>query len=419
MLRSITYSAITLFVCVHASLAQNAITVGPDDWPWWRGPQRNGHADPNQKPPLKWSENENVFWKANVPGRGHGSPIVIGDQIFLATADSKDASQSVLCYDRKTGDVKWIEELHRGPFPKNGNAKASFASSTLACDGERLFVNFLHNNAIYTTALSRDGKRLWQTKVTDYVLHQGFASSPAVYDSLVIVSADNKGTGVIAALERATGKLVWQQERPKMPNYASPIILKVAGKDQLFFIGCELVTSLDPLTGNKNWEIKGSTTECVTSTVTDGKLIISSGGYPKGHVAAVHADGSNKVAWEIGTKVYVPSLIERNGYLYGVMDNGFALCWKFETGKEVWKERLNGNFSASPVLVGDLLYAASENGKTFVYKANPEKFELVTENQIGSDVMATPTICGGRIYMRVAVNQKGQRQEMLYCIGSR
>ena len=110
--------------------AQDAITFGANDWPWWRGPNRNGHADPNQKPPLKWSENENVFWKANVPGRGHGSPIVVGDQIFLATADQKDLTQSVLCYNRKTGDLVWSEEIHRGPFPKNGNGKASFASST-------------------------------------------------------------------------------------------------------------------------------------------------------------------------------------------------------------------------------------------------------------------------------------------------
>ena len=154
--------------------------------------------------------------------------------------------------------------------------------------------------------------------------------------------------------------------------------------------------------------------------MTDGKLIITSGGYPKGHVAAVHADGSNKVAWEISTKVYVPSLIERDGYLYGVQDDGVAICWKFDTGKEVWKERfVDCKFSASPVLVGDLLFATNESGKTFIFKANPAKFELVAENQLGNDVMATPTICGGRIYMRLAVTQKGQRQEMLYCVGSR
>jgi outer membrane protein assembly factor BamB len=398
----------------------DAITVGANDWPWWRGPNRNGVADAAQKPPLKWSETENVLWKTPVPGRGHGSPIVVGDQIFLATADPKELTQTVLCYHRKTGVLLWQKEIHRGPFPKNGNAKASFASSTLACDGKRVFINFLHDSAIYATALTRDGKQLWQTRVTDYTLHQGFASSPAVYKNLLIVSADNKGGhGALAALERATGKIVWKVERPKYPNYASPIILKVDGRDQLFFIGCKLVTSLDPLSGKKLWEIDGATEECVTSTVTDGQRIISSGGYPKGHVAAIHADGSGKVAWEINTKVYVPSLIEHRGYLYAMQDNGFPICWKFDTGKEIWKgaDRLGG-FSASPVLVGENIYATSESGNTYIYKASPDGFQLLAENQLGNEAMATPTICGGRIYMRVAVNQKGQRQEMLYCVGA-
>src|SRR3954470_10614451 len=97
--------------------ADERITFGPDDWPWWRGPDRNGVADAKQKPPLKWSETENVLWKSPVPGRGHGSPIVVGDQIFLATADHKELTQSVLCYDRKTGKQLWSTEIHRGaPF---------------------------------------------------------------------------------------------------------------------------------------------------------------------------------------------------------------------------------------------------------------------------------------------------------------
>ncbi|MSQ95930.1 MAG: serine/threonine protein kinase [Gemmataceae bacterium] len=395
------------------------IVVGPNDWPWWRGPDRNGIADAKQKPPLKWSDTENVLWKAPVPGRGHGSPIVVGDQIFLATADPKEETQSVLCYDRKTGKLDWQTEVHRGGFEKGGNGKSSLASATVACDGQRVFINFLHKKAIYTTALSRAGKQLWQTKVADYVLHQGFASSPAVYQSLVLVSADNKGTGMLAALERSTGKVVWTVERPKLPNYASPTILKVAGREQLFFIGCKLVTSLDPLTGRKLWETEGSTEECVTSTVTDGKLIITSGGYPKNHVAAVHADGSGKTAWEIKTKVYVPSMLENRGYLYAVQDEGVTLCWKFDTGKEVWKGRVDGPFSASPVLVGDHIFATNEVGRTFIFKASPAAFELIAENQLVGEVLATPTICGGRIYLRVAVNQKGQRQEALYCVGTK
>lgn len=395
------------------------IHVAATDWPWWRGPQRNGIAEAKQKPPLKWSETENVLWKSPIPGRGHGSPTVVGDQVFLATADHDHQTQKVLCYHRQTGERLWQTEVHRGGFETKGNKKSSLASSTVACDGQRVFINFLHAGAAYTTALSRDGRKLWQTKITDYVEHQGYGSSPALYESLVIVSADNKGGGAVAALDRVNGKVIWKRERPKTPNYASPIILNVAGRDQLLFTGCDLVTSLDPLSGKQFWEIKGATTECVTSTVTDGQLIFTTGGYPKNHVAAVRADGSGEVVWEKKTRVYVPSMIARDGYLYAVLDSGMAVCWKCATGEEMWKGRLGGTFSASLVLVDDNLVATNESGRTFIFKASPTAFKLAGENQLSGEVLATPAICGGRIYLRLAASDKGERQEMLHCLGKR
>ncbi len=360
-----------------------------------------------------------MLWKSPVPGRGHGSPTVVGDQVFLATADHEREVQSVLCYDRQTGKQLWQTPVHRGGFEKKGNSKASLASSTVACDGHRLFINFLHDGAIYTTALDRDGRQLWQTRITDYLIHQGYGSSPALYQGLVIVSADSKGTGVIAALERTSGKVVWKQERPKLPNYASPIILTVAGREQLLLTGCDLVTGFEPLTGKKLWEIKGSTTECVTSTVTDGERIFTSGGYPTNHVSAVLADGSGKIAWENKTRVYVPSMLVHEGHLYAVQDSGIATCWKCDTGKELWTGRLGGTFSASLVLVGEQIFATNEAGRTFIFKAVPDGFHLVGQNQIAGEVLATPTICGDRIYLRVAKQDKGRRQEMLYCIAKR
>jgi outer membrane protein assembly factor BamB len=395
------------------------IHVGAADWPWWRGPNRNGVADPNQKPPLRWNETDNVLWKAPVPGRGYGSPIVVGDKVFLATADHERMRQDVLCFHRQTGKLLWQTEIHKGHFETKGNKKSTLASSTPACDGRRVFVNFLHDGAIYTTALSLDGAKLWQTKVTDFVIHQGFGSSPALYQSLVIVSGDHKGGGAIVALDRITGKVVWKDERPSSANYTSPIILHVAGRDQIILTGCDLVTGLDPLTGKKLWEIPGSTTECVTSTITDGRLIFTSGGYPKNHVSAVRADGSGQVVWEKKTRVYVPSLLVEGNHIYGVLDDGIAVCWKCDTGKEIWRNDLGGTFSASPILVGDHVFATNEAGQTFIFKATPEGFFPIAENHLGGEVLATPVICGGRIYMRVAVNQNGRRQEMLYCLGER
>lgn len=423
---------LTSFLCVccflsvgllelpHASGAEfkkgSKIELSATDWPWWRGPNRNGIASADQTPPLKWGETENVVWKSPIPGKGYGSPVVVGERIYLATAEIEEQVQSVLCYDNSSGKLLWKCPVHEGGLKIEGNNKASLASATVACDGERLLINFLNSGSIYTSAVSLEGELLWQTEISPYVVHQGYGSSPAIYDDLVIVTADNKGGGAIAGLNRVTGKIVWKKKRPDTPNYPSPIIYQIDGKDQVFLTGCNLVTSFDPLSGEKNWEIEGATTECVTSTVTDGVHIFTSGGYPKNHVAAVKADGSG-VVWEKSVRTYVPSMIVQEGHLFAVTDRGVAMCWESATGKEIWKGRLRGTFSSSPVLVGDHFYVTNEEGKTFIFSANTEKFELIGENQLGDHVFATPTFCNSHIYMRLAKLNEESRQEYLYKLG--
>jgi hypothetical protein len=403
------------------SVTASAQDVKPKagDWPWWRGPTHNGIAAEGEKPPVEWSAKKNIVWRALVPGRGHGSPIVVGDQVLLATADHQHDLHAVYCYDRKTGNVAWKTVVHEGGVYRGGNKKASQASTTMACDGERLYVSLLNKGAIHTTALDRSGKKLWQTKITKYIVHQGYGASPLIYKSLLIVSADNKGSGVVVALDRKNGEQVWRNKRPKKPNYVSPVIVNVGGRQQLVLTGCDLVSSFNPLTGKKLWEIAGATTECVTSTVTDGKHIYSSGGYPKNHVAAIRADGSGKIVWEQKERVYVPSMLIHNGYLYAVADRGIAICFKSDTGKVAWKKRLGGTTTASLVLADGNLFATNEKGKTFVYKANPKKFEQVAVNQLGDHAMASMAIAGGQIFTRVAEHTDGKRQEVLYCIGKK
>lgn len=393
------------------------VKVAQDDWPWWRGPNRNGIASADQSPPLTWSESENVVWKTPIPGRGHGSAIVVGNHVFINAADHETEEQSLLCLDRKTGKVVWRTVVHSGGFTKKGNKKASLASTTPACDGTHLFVNFLNDGAVFTTALTMNGDQVWQQKITDYVVHQGYGSSPAIYGDLVIVSADNKGGGGIAAMNRATGDIAWRRARPAKPNYVSPVILNVAGRDQLLFTGCDLVTGLHPVSGKQLWEIKGSTTECVTSTVTDGSLIFTSGGYPKNHISAVAADGSGKIVWENNVRTYVPSMLVHEGLLYAMLDAGVATCRHSDTGEELWKGRLSGTISSSPILVNDRIYVANEVGTTFVFKASADGFEKLAANKLGDNVFATPTICGGRIFQRIAHTEDGQRNEYLYCLG--
>ncbi|MBV8882234.1 MAG: PQQ-binding-like beta-propeller repeat protein [Planctomycetaceae bacterium] len=394
-----------------------AIPAPDNDWPCWRGPRGDGSAAEDQAPPLAWSADEGVVWKTPVPGRGHGSPIVRADRIYLAACDESAGSQSLLCFDRAGGGKVWETVVHAGGAMRK-NAKSTGASTTPACDGERVYITFANNGAVVASALDLGGKILWQTRFSDYVIHQGYAASPALYRELVLVSADHSGGGAVAALDRKTGAVAWRHERPKAPNYASPVVLNAGGRDQLILTGCDRVSSFEPLTGKVLWEAAGATTECVTSTVTDGARVYSSGGYPKNHLAAVNADGSGTIAWETKDRVYVPSLLIRKGMLFGVLDAGTAACWAADTGKELWKARLGGTFSASPVLVGDRIYATNEAGETTIFEASAEKFTKLGVNKLGDEAFATPAICGGRIYTRVAQKVDGRRQEFLYCLGT-
>ena len=397
-----------------------AVEVGkqitPDDWASWRGPDQKGIAS-GPLPPTEWSADSNIVWKTPISGRGHSSPTVVGPHVYLATADEVKKTQSVICLDRASGTPIWEKVVHDGGLVTKMNKKATHASSTIACDGEMLFINFLNQGAIHTTALDRDGSIIWQTKIGDYVVHQGYGASPAVYKSLVLVSADNKGGGVVAGLNRENGDIVWEVPRPKLPNYASPVVVKMHGRDQLVYIGCDKVLSLDPSSGKTLWETEGATTECVTSTVTNGDLVYTSGGYPKNHVSAVRGDGSGEVVWSNNVRVYVPSMILQGDYLYAVADAGIAHCWNAATGELKWRGRLDGEFTATPILVDGHIFSTNEKGKSFVFKAGPESFQLVASSQLGDQVFATPTICGGRIYMRVVEGSGGDRQEVLYCIG--
>lgn len=393
------------------------IQVSEADWPWWRGPQHNGIAPSGQNPPLTWSNSSNIVWKLAVPGRGHGSPIVVGDQVIITCADTDRKVQSVLCVDRKSGRQIWETVVHKEGLDIRQNDKSSMASASAACDGERIFVNFLNADSVFMTALDRSGNIVWQQKLSGYVNHQGFGSSPLLYGSLVIGVSDNKGGGAIVAMDRKSGNIEWRKERPAKPNYPSPVIFHVGGRDQMFLTGCDLVTSLNPLNGDVLWEIEGATTECVTTTVTDGTHIFTSGGYPKNHVSAVVATGKPALAWEHPSRTYVPSLLCRDNRLLAVMDAGIAVCWNSQTGKELWKGRLEGTFSSSPVLVNDLIYVTNEAGVTFVFRFSVDQLDIVGTNSLGDSVFATPAICGSRIYNRIGVTANGKRQEFLVCLG--
>jgi hypothetical protein len=389
------------------------------DWPWWRGPNFNSVAEPGQQTPAAWSKTENVAWKVPVPGRGHSSPIVVGNRIFLTTADEKAEVQSILCFDRGTGKQLWTRDVNRGGFPARINRKNTHASSSVACDGAIVFAAFLNHDRLQVVAHDLDGEPVWEQiagAFTPKEYKNGYAASPLIYGSLVIIAGDFDGDAFLVAFDRKTGEQIWKTPRPSRINYPSPVVANVAGRHQLLMSGGDIVASYDPRSGKQLWKVAATTMATAGTMVWDGDLVFASGGYPVAGTVCIRADGSGEIIWSNNQKCYEQSMLAVDGHIYAINDSGIALCWEAETGEEKWRQRLRGPISASPVLSGKNIFALNELGTTWVYRASPEKFELVTKNQLGTEAFATPTICGNQIFLRVGESAGAQRQETLYCI---
>jgi outer membrane protein assembly factor BamB len=247
----------------------------------------------------------------------------------------------------------------------------------------------------------------------------GYAPSPLLYGDTVIISAEYDGKSFLTALNRSNGKQAWKAPRPTMITFSSPVVAHVAGKDQLLISGADQVASYDPANGKSLWTTQGTSLATCGTMVWDGDIVFASGGFPKPETLAVKADGSGKVLWRNNQKCYEQSMMAFEGHLYGLTDNGIMFCWRGDDGKEMWKQRLAGPVSASPVLAGGHIYWANEGGTMYVFKPNPERFEMVAQNQIGSESFPSPAICGGQIFLRVAQRSGNARQEMLYCFGKK
>jgi hypothetical protein len=389
--------------------------VAEGDWPWWRGPTLDGKSQDEQVV-TKWGRAENVLWEAKVPGRGHSSPIVCGERVFLTTADEATHKQYVLAFDRKTGKPLWSTLAHAAEFTRK-NPKNSYASATPACDSQRVYSVFLNRDGLHVTATNLDGKILWQTKVGAFQSQHGYGSSPVLFKSLVLINGDSLKDCFVAALDRKTGAVVWRTARKttgKNGSYATPIVAQLAGRPQLILTGMSEVSSYDPETGKLIWSCAGPSEVTGCTAACSDKLVFATGGYPEKEILAIRADGTGDVTkshivWRSGKGVaYVPSPLYHEGHLYVVADGAMVTCFKAATGEQVWQERLQGGFTSSPVLVGDLLYVTNEAGKTFVLKTGP-KFKVVAVNALEGGVLATPAVCGGRLFLRTSGH--------LYCIG--
>jgi outer membrane protein assembly factor BamB len=406
-----------LDIPVNKSLAElPEAKFGPNDWPWWRGPTRDGHS-PDQSAPTKWSESENIAWKTPIPGRGHSSPVVLGNRIFLTTADDGKQTQSAIALDRGNGTILWEKTVHQGNLG-HIHGDNTFASPTPCTDGERLFVCFQNNDAIHVSALNiENGDILWSKNAGPHGKGFGTGSSLALWGTFVYICNDSTGSGIerakgwVAAVHRVTGEFGWRKERKSgAGSYGSPTIAEFNGKPHLLIAGSGSITAYDPKEGTELWSRDGlGETSANTPAFSPNMVFGSTGVGPI--LMAVRADGS--MAWKKqgSAAPYPPSMLWHDGFLYVLTEKAHMACYVAENGEDKWSEKLAeaGGYYSSLILVGKHIYASSRNGLTTILEANPEGFVQVAKNKLDAGINATPVAIGGKLFIRTDTH--------LYCIG--
>lgn len=400
-------AAMRLCLAIAFIVSVSGRTFG-ENWPAWRGPRGDG-TSLEKDVPVNWSATENIVWKVPIPGKGHASPIVWGDRIFVVTALEDRNQRVLLCLDRANGRALWQRVVLESPLEKL-HALNSRASSTPATDGEKVYVSFLDRDKMFVAAYDFDGNEVWSVRPGVFSSRHGYCSSPVLWKDKVLVNGDHDGPAYLAALDRATGETIWKTPRPnKTRSYCPPIVRHIEGRNQMILSGSLCVASYDPDTGEQHWIIDGPTEQYVASLVYNGDLLFMTCGFPDRFVQAIRPNGSGNVtkthvAWQIEKDcAYVPSPIAIGPYFLGISDTGAATCYEAATGKSLWRERLGPHFSASLVTANGLAYFLSDKGVMTIVKPGP-KFEVVARNDLGEQMRASPAISDGQIYLRGANN---------------
>jgi len=397
---------------------------------------------------LEWSAEQNVEWKTPIAGRGHSSPIVWNDKIFLTTSvegpavpgakavkhmdgkeeflhpDSVGADHSyslkLLCLDRDSGKILWGETAYEGTLYDNRHKKNTYASPTPVTDGQHVYVYF---GAEGVYCYDFEGNLVWKTEVGKIAtLGMGVGTSPVLYEDLLILQCDedNGEASFIVALDKRNGQQSWKVPRKIQVSWSTPIVIRTALRPELVASGNEMIISYDPTNGKELWHCKGLESNAVATPVAQGDTVYLSAGFPEKRTLAIRLGqsgdltGTSHVLWRYdkGT-AYVPSPILYEHYLYLMTDKGILTCLDARTGQveyEGGRVPVPATFSASPVALDGKILITSEDGDTFVIKAGPAH-EVVRTNSIGEPVYASPAIAHGKVFIRGETH--------LYCIGNK
>jgi outer membrane protein assembly factor BamB len=336
-------------------------TPAQENWPEFRGPGRNGHSAAN-KLPLVWSETNNIVWKTAIHDLGWSSPVIWGDQIWLTTATEDGKQLFAVCVNSRTGKIVQDVKVFDTETPEHVASMNSYASPTPAIEAGRVYVHY----GTYGTACldTRDGKILWSRRDLPCDHHEGPGSSVMLYQTLLCFNVDGRDVQYVIALDKGTGKTVWKTNRsvdytPFSTNYrkafCTPIILAAGGSLQLFSPGAKTMISYDPRSGEELWKVRYSGWSMVPRPLFGHGLLYVITDYDRPELWAVRPDGrgdvtDTHVVWKVMKDMpRTASLLLVDDLLYMANDDGYAICLEAKTGNQVWRERLKGKHSASPI----------------------------------------------------------------------
>ncbi len=381
------------------SLALTLLTtsIGWADWPQFRGPNSSGVAT-GQTPPHELTEGQ-IRWKMDLPGRGLSSPIVIGNKVFLTAASGpKQERLHVLCFSAQDGAQLWQRQ-----FAATGRTmsheKTCVAAPTPCSDGKRLFVTYSTNDVV---ALDLDGTVLWLRGLTaDYPNASnslGMASSLVVVGETLVAMVENDSDSFTVGLDAKTGKNVWKLPRKKIANWTSPVTFTVGGKTHVALLSQDGVAAVDPATGSQLWKLPGGTT--TPSCAASGSVLyVPANGTTAYDLSKIGTEPEQ--LWQ-STQLAnaTASPVVSGEFIYTLNGAGVLAKATITDGKSLWKLRLNGKFSGSPVVCGQYLYVVSEEGVLKVVDTAAEEGALVAELKLGGQLLCTPAISEGKVYVR-------------------
>lgn len=398
----------TILICLSLTLPAAA------DWPQFRGPEGNGHAEAKNLP-VEWGPEKNIAWRTEVPGKGWSSPSLSQGKIYLTSAvpvdegsASGDADLKLLCYDAASGKELWAVTVFRqeGKSAPAIHRKNSHASPTPLVDGSRIFVHFGHQG---TACLTTSGEIYWKNQSLKYPPVHGNGGSPILVDGILIFSCDGGEAPFLVGLDAASGDVKWKQPRPtdsaKKFAFSTPTVITVAGQKQVISPGAGMVSALDPQTGEEIWHVKYDGYSVIPKPVFGNGLIYLSTGYDSPTLIAIRAGGrgdvtDTHVAWTLKKGApHTPSPLLIGKELYLVSDRGLATCVDALSGEIIWQERVGGDYSASPLYADGKIYLVNEEGSGTALRPG-RTFEKLAENGFPERTLASYAVENGAIFVR-------------------